>query len=132
MEKHKTESNWTDKEAKALPDCADKIRKTEPVYLLRITAQFKTQVVNIVKDSAAGPDHERVDKQFRIEKVRQKKKKKTTFFLNKVQVFILISRNTSLFINYMAMNQDNVKTAFGSCPQTDHMQSSVAGKIFNK
>lgn len=50
-----------------------KIRKTEPVYFLRIIAQFQTQAVNKVKDSAAVPDYERVDKELGIEKVRQKK-----------------------------------------------------------
>lgn len=47
-----------------------------------------------------------------------------------MQVFILISRNTSPFINYVAMNQDHIKTEFGPCPLTDHVQSSVAEKVF--
>lgn len=75
--------------------------------------------MNKVKDSAAVPDYERVNKEFGIEKVRQKKT--NTFFKNKVQVFVLISITISPFINYMAMNQDHMKTAFGPCPQMDHM-----------
>lgn len=45
----------------------------EPVYLLRITAQFKTQAVNKVKDNVAVPDHEKEEKEIRMEKVRQDK-----------------------------------------------------------
>lgn len=32
----------------------------------------------------------------------------------------------------MAMNQDQYEdSAFGLCPQADHMQGSVAGKVFS-
>lgn len=53
---------WTDQESKALPECTGKIRKIKPVYLMRITAQFKTQTVNKVKDNVAVPGHEKGEK----------------------------------------------------------------------
>lgn len=68
--------------------------------------------MNKVKDSVAVPDHEGEEKEIGMEKVRQEKA--TFFFLNKIQLFILIFINRSTSINYIAMNQDQYKDiAFG-------------------